>query len=147
MSTHSLESQRQLVTGTFPQTSGFCGSFQTCAHEQFLRPPTYTLLWLHSPFVLHLRKWSLFSTHTLYCSTQFLITHNYLGLGVGLRPYQIYTTVQTIIIHRSWFYNPLLTISWETHYSDPYTVESNPHKQNQNQSPPQNPDLDKELIL
>lgn len=63
------------------------------------------------------------------------------GGGVGLRPYQIYTTVQTIIIHRTWFYNPLLTISWEIHYSDPYTVKSNQPKQNQNQSSPQNPEL------
>lgn len=37
-------------------------------------------------------------------------------------------------------------MSREIHYSDPYTVKSNP-KQNQNQSSPQNPELAKDLIL
>lgn len=68
MPTHSLESQRQLVTGTFPQTSGFCGNFWTCTHKQFLRPHHLHIA-VASLTVLHLRKWSLFSTHTLYCST------------------------------------------------------------------------------
>lgn len=36
--TRSLESQRQLIMGTFPQTSGFYGSFQTCTRTHFLGP-------------------------------------------------------------------------------------------------------------
>lgn len=121
---HKLLGKPEAISnGYISQNQWIWGSFQTCTHKHFLRPQQLHVavssptLCFTSKKMKSLQYTCLVLQHLILDNTQ--ITWGW-G-GVGLRPYQIYTTVQTIIIHRSWFYNPLLTISWEIHYSDPYT--------------------------
>lgn len=79
----------------------------------------------------------------------FLVMYNFLGLGggIGFKSSNLCSgtdSYNTQIL----IYNPLLTISWEMYYSDPYTVNPTPkHKSKTTFTPPQNPECLKGLIL